>query len=262
MSIMKLIPFCTHMLRRTDQHMFIPERKEIGAFPHNTDFSCGVLRKNCFKFPFFQIFTGKQNYLSRNFFAAASYEHMVCSVIFPYLRITEINSAAFLRKHIPGDYRIFLCLYIIFSVTPGKALILPDFFFSIRQLFCCNSCVDQGLFSIRFNSTSGKASLSIIFLIRCKRCRKLLPSDHILRHTVAPVHRAPVTAVRMILVKKMYLSFKNRKSIGIIDPANRCRYMKGRFLFLRDIFCFLYFIKTCFFKFFTHTLLSLSFLCF
>ena len=31
--------------------------------------------------------------------------------------------------------------------------------------------------------------------------------------------------------------------------------MKGRFLFLRDIFASLYFIKTCFFKFFTYSLL-------
>ena len=69
-----------------------------------------------------------------------------------------------------------------FSVYDGKIHLF-------YQYNLCDTGIDQHMFVIRFNSTSGKTSDPVIVLIRCKCCRKLFPAYHIRCHTVPPVHR-------------------------------------------------------------------------
>ena len=107
--------------------------------------------------------------------------------------------------------------------------------------------VDQHMFVIRFNSTSGKTSVPVIVLIRCKCCRKLFPAYHIRCHTVPPVHRSPLPCIWIILVKQMDFSIVNGKTVRIIDPSGRCRDMKQRSGIFIGLCCFFCLICSCFF---------------
>ena len=168
-------------------------------------------------------------------------------VFFPDLRVTEINPAASFWKHLTCHNRILFILYIIFSITKCNTLILPFLLTSICLLYSGNSGIYKYMLSICFDRTSGKTSCLIIFLIRCNRCRKLLPADHIISHTMSPMHWSPLSLIWIVLIEQMYFPIIYGKTIRIIDPSGRCRNMEqwfGRFLYIHLFFCL---IISCFF---------------
>ena len=52
-SIVEFVFFRFHILWGTDQYMFISQWEKVRTFPHRSDFSGTVCRKNGLKFPFF-----------------------------------------------------------------------------------------------------------------------------------------------------------------------------------------------------------------
>ena len=227
---MKLKSLCCHILWRTYQNMGSIQFKKVRTFPHASDFSWCVFSQNSFKFPFFQVWAGKQHHLPFIFFAFIPHDQIIFPIFFPDLRITKINLTASLRQHIPGDYRILRWFFIGYSVAKGNALVLSFFPASVRFFLICNSGIDKHMSVSCLNSASGKASFFVIFLIWRQSHRLCLPFYHIIRYAVSPVHRTPADGIWMILIKQMHLSFIYREPVGIIDPACRSRNMKNRFL--------------------------------
>ena len=83
-------------------------------------------------------------------------------VFFPDLRITEINAAAVLRKHITGHDRILLILDIIFSIAKSNALILSLLLALVFQLDFCHTGINKYMLSVRLDRAAGKAADLII----------------------------------------------------------------------------------------------------
>ena len=102
-------------------------------------------------------------------------------------------------------------------VAVGKALHLLHSVPEIRR-----RSVQQVQLSVIFDSAAGKtASLRVIIarFARRKRDRKKLPVNHVVTDGVPPVHAAPESAVRIMLVKNVVFSFEENKAIRIIHPA-------------------------------------------
>ena len=242
---MKFQSFRSHKLRRYDQNLTAVKCKEIRALPH---FSITVftLVDHFLVVPVDRILGSKECQLTASVFCLASDQREKLTIFFPDLRIAEIDRRASFRQTVCGDHWVFRHFFIRFAVTDRNTLCLAYHMGSVFEVFFQYAGIHQDMFSFMFYGCSGKASLSVVFHIRCHRARKFFPFDKIFCLAVSPVHRAPFVLIWIILIKQMVFIPKSGKSVRIVTPSGCRRYMKRRTLVLIPFLFFLCFICDCF----------------
>ena len=235
---MKFQAFRSHKLRRYDQNLTTVKCKEIRALPH---FSITVftLVDHFLVVPVDRILGGKECQLTASVFCLASDQCEKLTIFFPDLRIAEIDRRTSFRQTVCGNHRVFRHFFIRFAVTDRNTLCLAYHMGSVFEVFFQHAGIHQDMFSFMFYGCSGKASLSVVFHIRCHRAGKFFPFDKIFCLAVSPVHRAPFVLIWIILIKQMVFIPKSGKSVGIVTPSGCRCYMKRRTFILISLLLFL-----------------------
>ncbi len=157
--------------------------------------------------------------------------------ILPYFRVPKIKLTSTDGKLCRVKYRIFFILFIVNSVSNGKALCLDITNRIIFLTLLDNTGVHQQLPAVgKRQRTSRKAPVSVVRLVRRQRCREMFPVEQIAAHRMSPVHRSPFGLIGIILVKHMVHSIVIRKSIRVIHPPNPRAQMKIRAFLPRNTF--------------------------
>ena len=246
-SVMVFKSFRQHILRTCQENPFSVQLEEVRAFPHFSE-TVIICHKHTFKLPLKSVRTGIQQDLPASVCRTVPDNTAVCAVfLLPHLRIPEVMDTASFRDICFIQYRIHLILLIIHSVTHGKTLRLYITDASVCLPFPQHAGIHQQVSAVRERYRApGKASVSVISLIRCQSCRKIFPVQKIFAYCMPPVHRSPFRLIRIILVKHVILSVVIRESVWIIHPASTCRQMEIRaFLFLYHFFRS-FFVFSCF----------------
>ena len=229
-----------HRHRAYDQDMLSIYFIEIRTFPHFSKFFITVV-KYAYILPLECICTSEKKD------PAVSIVHHICNdciiksiLIFPDLRITEINFTSSCGNIISGNNRILFIFLVICSITHCQTLCLVCWKFSIGHwniTYISNTCIHQKMSAIRkLNTTSGETSEIIIGFFRNHGKWKSLPGDKILTCHMTPMHRPPFIRIRMILIKQMIFIFIKGESIWIIDPSGTTCHMIAGTFFRRNSF--------------------------
>ena len=196
-----------HILRTCEQDPFPVQFKEVRTLPHLTE-PVVVGGKHLFKAPFEPVRACKEQDLAAAVRRAVSHDAAVCAILFPpHFRIPEIKPAAALRKILCVQYRIALIFLVIHAVSHSKALSLYIAEAAVRLAFPQNAGIHQQMSAVRERySAPGKASVSVISLIRSQGSRQVLPVQEIFTHGMPPMHGSPFRFIGIILVKHMILT--------------------------------------------------------
>ena len=237
---MELQSFRHHCHRAYDQNMLAVYFIEIRTFPHSAKFLITVIQNG-------HILPVKSICAPEKKDTAVSIVRHICSdciikslIIFPDLRITEINFTSSCRNILTGNDWIFFIFLVIHSITHCKTLCLMCWKLSIGHrniTYISNSGIHQKMSTIRkLNTTSGETSEIIIGFFRNHGKRESLPGDKIFTCHMSPVHRSPFIRIRMILIKQMIFIFIKGESIWIIDPSGTTSHMIAGTFFRRNSF--------------------------
>ena len=246
-SVMVFKSFRQHILRTCQENPFSVQLEEVRAFPHFSE-TVIICHKHTFKLPLKSVRTGIQQDLPASVCRTVPDNTAVCAVfLLPHLRIPEVMDTASFRDICFIQYRIHLILLIIHSVTHGKTLRLYITDASVCLPFPQHAGIHQQVSAVRERYRApGKASVSVISLIRCQSCRKIFPVQKIFAYCMPPVHRSPFRLIRIILVKHVILSVVIRESVRVVHPAGPHRQMKIRAFLLLYHFLRCLFVFSCF----------------
>ena len=138
----------------------------------------------------------------------------------PQIGIAELVCVRSLRQIRAGDHGIVTVFYIFATsgLSDGQALRLQPPAPARRILRAVRAaCIHQQVTAvIHRHSGPGEASRPVVILIRGKRCRQILPGDHIFADRMSPVHRPPVGVIGMVLVEQVVLTVIEGESVRVI----------------------------------------------
>ena len=239
-TYMELQSFRHHCHRAYDQNMLAVYFIEIRTFPHFSKFFITVV-KYAYILPLECICTFEEKDSTVSIVRHICNNCIIKSIlIFPDLRIAEVDFTSSCRNIFSGNDRILFIFLVIRSITHCQTLCLMCWKFSIGHrniTYISNSGIHQKMSTIRkLNTTSGETSEIIIGFFRNHGKRESLPGDKIFTCHMTPVHRSPFIRIRMILIKQMIFVFIKGKSIWIIDPSGTTSHMIAGAFFRRNSF--------------------------
>ena len=173
--------------------------------------------------------------------------------LLPDLRVAELILVRSFRQIFNRQDRVGVDLLIVQPVPDRNALPLQPAADTLLVQLTDNAGIDQHLPSVGHrHGGSGEAAVLVVFLIRCQRCRKILPVEQIIRHGMAPVHGSPDRIIRIVLIEQMILSLVPGKSVRIVHPSHPRGQVEMRPCIRGDAASHLFFVLSCVFQYFAH----------
>ena len=246
---MEFKAFREHIHHAYDQHMLSVKREEIRTFPHHTE--SVIIADQCLHiFPLKSVITLIKKNLSACLRVSARKIAIVAAfrTLFE-IGIPEIKAAAPLWDHIGINDRILFRFFIIDAVSHCDTLCLYFPHHLTGLFFFADRGIHEELPAIfQLDRAAGKTAIAVIFPVRRKRCREILPVQQIITDCMSPMYIVPPGRIGVILEKHMITVLITGKTVWIIQPSGRGGQMVSRTLFFRNGSLCLPFIQTCFFQ--------------
>ena len=216
-----------HLLGADQQHLPPVQREKVGALPHPAVLvAAGVQGGGVM--PVGAVGALEQADGAAAVLGAVARHHVKGPVLLPDLGVPEVQHAAPCGQVAAVQNGVAGVLFIVDPVAKSKALLLELFHPAVRTAHPVNAGVHQHLPAVRqFQRAAGKAAVPVRGGVGGDGHRQLLPPDKVAGLDVAPVHRAPVGGIGVVLVEQMILPFVAGKTVGIVDPADGRRHVEG-----------------------------------
>ena len=225
-----------HLLRGCDQDRVIVHHKEIRTLPHPAVFVPAAVQ-NRKHLPVHGVCAAVEKDGAAPVHGAVGDDRIIAVILLipPDLGIAEIHCAPAFRQIRRSQDRVVFIFFIVDAVAESHTLHLAALNISVLALALLHTGIHQKLTAVRhLHCASGEASRIVVFLVRGDRSRQPLPAHQILCLHMSPVHGPPDRVVGIVLIKEMIFTLIDRKTVGVIHPADTRHHMKKRPIPLQD----------------------------
>jgi len=213
-------------VRGEDQHPFVAQREEVGAFPGASGLLHAAGEQGVEVLPVDQVCRAVEKHRPADALHTGGHQQIPAIALSPDEGIAEVIALARLGGNL-AEHRVAGVLLPGEQVVPANGEALGLGFAALAA----HAGVDQRWHAVVVDGAAGPAAAFVPAAGgRLEGDGQICPVNQVRADGVAPVHVGMVSPVRVVLVEQVYLAVPLDKTVGVVHPVGGRQKMIARAL--------------------------------